>query len=765
MGIGLSGLTSGMDTDAIVEAMVMEKTERKNKLVKAQTKLEWKQDAWKTLNSKIYSFYTKSLSNMRLAGSYSKSKVSVSNPTVASVVAQNSSINGTQTLGIQQLAKAGYLTGGRITKTDGSRVSSDTKLSELGIGDASFNVTIGGKETIVDITGDTTMGELVSKLRSTGANANFDATNQRFYVSAKDSGVENDFSFTAASGAGLDALKALGLYAGATKADLTQYKKWAAYATDTDAFNALVESAQKAAHTTLADEVALWQKEVEDLGNKNKSLAEENKKHQTTLYQKAYADECYAGGEMDTDKIDAYKEKWTTIAEDLKAKDAETLTDDEKAQLEEAQARLAAADAVDVKIGNATYVASDREEYLKKLDEDAGKAQKAIDDNKAAIADNEALITEKQAALDDEDKTAITASYEKKNTDSDAAIKKAYENKRDAAVAYMNNYNLQAKYNAGDPSVTAEQYQASVNAIGNIKGSSAGDGTGAVRIEGQDAIIYLNGAKYEGASNTFSINGLTITAQELTGGSMEEGNLQTVSVTTSTDSQGIYDMVKEFLKGYNELINEMDKLYNADSARGYEPLTSEEKEEMTDGDIELWEKKVKDSLLRRDSSLNNIISVMKNSMSGGVNIDGKQYYLSEFGIQTAGYLYAAENERGAYYIDGDEDGINASKTDKLLAAILQDPEHVTEVISGIAGNLYQNMTTAMRSTTLSSTYTVYNDKQMKTEYNKYKEQIADAEEDITWWEDYYRSKFTTMETMLASLNQQQSSLSGLFSSY
>ena len=37
-------------------------------------------------------------------------------------------------------------------------------------------------------------------------------------------------------------------------------------------------------------------------------------------------------------------------------------------------------------------------------------------------------------------------------------------------------------------------------------------------------------------------------------------------------------MIKSFLKDYNSIINEMDKLYNADSARGYEPLTDDEKD-------------------------------------------------------------------------------------------------------------------------------------------------------------------------------------------
>ena len=204
MGIGLSGLTSGMDTDAVIEAMVMSKTEKKNQLVKSQKKLEWKMDAWKELNSKIYSFYTKSLSNMRMIGSYNKKVTSVSDPSVAKITASSGSVNGTQTLAITQLAKSGYLTGGEVKRRDADgnvvdgRVTSDTKLSELGVEKGSINISVAGKQSVLTIDGDTTVSDFVNQLKDAGVNASFDATNQRFFISAKDSGVTNDFSLTAA---------------------------------------------------------------------------------------------------------------------------------------------------------------------------------------------------------------------------------------------------------------------------------------------------------------------------------------------------------------------------------------------------------------------------------------------------------------------------------------------------------------------------------------------------------------------------------------
>lgn len=59
MAIRLSGLSSGMDTESIVAELVKAKSIKKDKLVGEQKKLSWKQDAWKELNTKIYSFYSK----------------------------------------------------------------------------------------------------------------------------------------------------------------------------------------------------------------------------------------------------------------------------------------------------------------------------------------------------------------------------------------------------------------------------------------------------------------------------------------------------------------------------------------------------------------------------------------------------------------------------------------------------------------------------------------------------------------------------------
>ena len=225
----------------------------------------------------------------------------------------------------------------------------------------------------------------------------------------------------------------------------------------------------------------------------------------------------------------------------------------------------------------------------------------------------------------------------------------------------------------------------------------------------------------------------------------------------------IYDKIKDFLSQYNSLINEITSLYNADSAKGYEPLTDDEKDAMSDTEVEKWEQKIKDSLLRRDDNLESLMSAMTSAMSGAVEVNGKKMYLSNFGIKTLGYLNAPANQQNAYHIDGDEDDANSSgNADKLMTAITNDPDTVINFMQGLADNLYKSVHTKMQSSPLSSIYTVYNDKEMASEYSDYTDLIKKWEEKLQDKEDYYYKKFSSMETALSKLNSQTSSLSGLF---
>ena len=200
----------------------------------------------------------------------------------------------------------------------------------------------------------------------------------------------------------------------------------------------------------------------------------------------------------------------------------------------------------------------------------------------------------------------------------------------------------------------------------------------------------------------------------------------------------------------------MNDLYYAESARGYDPLSDDEREAMTDDQIEKWETKIKDSLLRRDNTLGSLMTSMKNALLTSVEVDGKKYSLSSFGVGTSSnYL-----ERGLLHIQGDsEDSTYASYTNKLMNALEEDPDTVMQVFSGVAKNLYSAMQDKMKKTSLSSALTFYNDVYMKNQITALNKQISKEEDALTDLEDKYYDQFSAMETALAKLQSQQSSLS------
>ena len=192
-------------------------------------------------------------------------------------------------------------------------------------------------------------------------------------------------------------------------------------------------------------------------------------------------------------------------------------------------------------------------------------------------------------------------------------------------------------------------------------------------------------------------------------------------------------------------------------------MTNEEKDAMTDTEIEEWEKKIKDSLLRRDDSLGSLLNGMTTAMLKSYNVNGKNYSLSSFGIHTLGILNSADNEQNAFHIDGNQDDpLTSRNADKLMAALVNDPDSVVEFMKQLTGGVYDVINKKMSSTSLSSFNHVYNDKEMAREYSDYTKTINKWEEKLEKMEDSYYKKFAAMESALATLQSQQSYLASLF---
>lgn len=278
-------------------------------------------------------------------------------------------------------------------------------------------------------------------------------------------------------------------------------------------------------------------------------------------------------------------------------------------------------------------------------------------------------------------------------------------------------------------------------------------------VEGSSAKIVLNGVTYTNDNNTFDINGLTITANEVA---------ENITLSTKQDTSGIYDNIKKMLKEYNELMKEFATAYNASDASKYKMLTDDQKDEMSEKEIEEWEKKIKDSLLRKDETLSSLRTGLKSVMNQGFTVTQKDgttttMYLANFGISTGSYFATDENERDALHIDGDKDDSTTSgNTDLLSAAISSDPEMVQEFFTQLSRDLYGKMSDLMRGTEYSSSFTIYEDKLMASQYSSYTSKISEYEAALTAAQDKYYKKFSAMETALAKINSSSGSLSNMF---
>lgn len=294
------------------------------------------------------------------------------------------------------------------------------------------------------------------------------------------------------------------------------------------------------------------------------------------------------------------------------------------------------------------------------------------------------------------------------------------------------------------------------------------DSASATKIDGQDAIVVYNGATFQQSSNDFSLNGLSFTANDVTVTKDEAGNIikdDPIKMNVSTDTDAIYNAVKDFVKEYNALIKEMNTLYSAESAKDYAMLTDEKKEAMSDKEVEDWENKIKASLLRRDPTINKLLSTMRSSLNKGVNYTGsdgieQRYSLSAFGITTGTW-----NEYGQLHIEGDaDDSAYSGMTNKLKNAIAENPDALIATLNELGTNLYENFQKAMKSSSLSSALTFYNDKQIDSDITKAKKSITSLTEKMNAAEDRYYKQFAAMETALATLQTQQSSMAGFFGS-
>lgn len=190
---------------------------------------------------------------------------------------------------------------------------------------------------------------------------------------------------------------------------------------------------------------------------------------------------------------------------------------------------------------------------------------------------------------------------------------------------------------------------------------------------GRDLQFTIDGSAVASRSgNTFTADGVTYTAKA-TG---------TATVTVNLDTEGIYTLIESFVNDYNSLIETINSKLNEEYFRDFPPLTDEQKKEMSESEIELWEEKAKSGLLRRDPLLEGLLMEMRRALYDAVG----ETHLTEIGIETSNN----DRDNGKLVLKG------GGST--LKAALAEDPEKIIELFTRTSDIAYSpNLTAAERA--------------------------------------------------------------------
>ena len=285
---------------------------------------------------------------------------------------------------------------------------------------------------------------------------------------------------------------------------------------------------------------------------------------------------------------------------------------------------------------------------------------------------------------------------------------------------------------------------------------------GAVK-PGQDAKYKYNGAQFESSSNSIEINGFKATLKAVTTGPAAT-TTGPVFISAEPDGDATYKFVKGFITEYNKLIDDINEKLSTKPGKDILPLTSEERDAMSENDIKLWEDKINKSLFYKDDQLTKFADtarrILNQVLEGEGIIEGSGINsLSSLGIVTGNW-----QENGKLHILGDEDADIAysTKPNKLKAAIAEKPEAVTKLLRSLGKELYETHGETLKSSELKSALNFYNDKTMKKQVDSFEKQIAQLEERMYKMEDIQYRKFAAMEKMLSTLHNQGSWLAQQF---
>ena len=797
----ISGLASGMDTESMIENAVSGYKTKISTLQQKRTKVEWQQEVYRSIIGKMASFSDKYTSYASSTNLLSNSffnqavKVTATGKYADLVSASGKTSSNVQILGVKQLAKAATYTVSGIggsTADNPSFTGSEVDLSatkELSNVSGSLTIKYGGNRSFTLDFGELDIYENADKLAEairsklgeqtmTLSNGTSVKASEKIDVKVNN---EGNIEFFEKGGAGnavtisgttgklkenLDVdggtLKTAGKELSNKDAKLGDYLSGKELALTLDGVTKKIKLPEyKKDTTTAADYTKALQTEINKaFGDKVKleNVSTDGKISLKFSTQKGSTLSVSgdAAKALGLDKAATYVNTSKTLGELLGDK-ADVWSAFDKVAAEGAVKEVMTADGKTVDYytdSKGNRVKQDTDNNYYRVD-DKGEYLREFKINGTLVG-----AFNKDTALE----TVLTSI----NGNADAGV----------TVNYSKTTN-QFQFTARETGASS-QIKMGDGLAKTLFGDTEKPGTGASYSAGRDAefSMKVNGQLLDGvkrSSNTFDVDGMSVSLKGTFGtykaddGTIDEkaAEADAVSFTASSDADKIIDAIKSMVEDYNAMVTEIKNAYSTmpqqkSNGNYYEPLTEEDKADMSESSIKAYEEKAKQGLLFADRDLSALYTQLTSaiSMSGKDGADLKAIGItSNYSNGLTTLSLNEEKLRAALETDPDKvrdvfsKSVASGSSSNGLMQALKSPLDMYSKTQGTKGILVQKAGSTLAPSTLYKNTLQNKLDDIDTQIEKWQDKMADQV-------DRYTSKFAALEKLIAQMNSQSSALSG-----
>ena len=744
----MAGLASGLDTESLVKAMASNSLTRYNRKASKLQTLQWKQELYRNQITSLKSFSDKYLTNTskfsiklnsnmaKMASTSSNSKVSVTATTNA--IAGNFTITQASSATKTSIASSGGIMNSNIN-LDFSKFNVDDILSTatsnydaaLGNYNSAASDYAGATLNLVDYMGDFVKGEFTDELK------------QKYGVDSWDDAITNlksEYAAADPTADNTDLYKRISDFANTIQNNLDSeaYQDSLMSSGDTSLIDGIntTKAALNTAKTNLADaEKAQNDAKANENGLKTSISITLDGRTKSIKINSSSAD-------------DAKQQFITGVNE------AFNLTDGGN--------KFELSDSGSLIYNNSTNDGI-HHTFNVKYNSNIGLENTAYSD----IANSDTL-----GSISFANSLDFTTNADGKEVCNLEINGKNFEFNKDTSISSMlstiNNADTGFKmsFSTFNQSFKLEATETGANNPINVSGSLADSifGSSATRVEGKNATITIanedgNPVNYTSVSNVFTFDGTSIDVSKLgnfkAGEVDANGNIaEAIEISTTKDISGTKDFIVNFINDYNKLIDgirtEMTTARPKSSGKYYEPLTDDQRKEMSTEEIEKWENQAKVGLLYQDSYLNKVLMDLQGTMSksvGGMTLssmgiaskDWKDYGKLTIDEDKLDKCLLEHGDKVADFFTNSSEGVGKRLTDTVNKAISTTGN--VGYLTGYAG--IENSMTDKKNA-------LYN------EINSLQKVVSELKSRYEKEMERYWARFTTLETYMSQMNSQAS---------